>query len=51
MAVLDAKKAYKNLKKKGFVDSITKTPDHNHIPQYTHKTLKIKHLIIKNQLP
>lgn len=28
MAVLDSKKAYKNLKKKGFIDSPTKSDDH-----------------------
>ena len=31
MSVLDPKKTYKNLKKKGFIDSITKSVDHKHM--------------------
>ena len=47
MAVLDAKKTYKNLKKKGFVDSPTKSADHLYIEFYHKKKLvlftKISH--------
>ncbi len=31
MSVLDPKKTYKNLKKKGFVDSISKSDDHKYL--------------------
>lgn len=31
MSVLDAKKTYKNLKKKGFTDSINKSGDHKYL--------------------
>lgn len=31
MSVLDPKKTYKNLKKKGFIDSVTKSVDHKHM--------------------
>lgn len=34
MAVLDAKKTYKNLKKKGFVDSPSKSDDHKYLELY-----------------
>jgi len=31
MSAIDAKKTYKNLKKKGFVDSVTKSDDHKYL--------------------
>jgi hypothetical protein len=34
MSVLDAKKTYQNLKKKGFVDSKTKSIDHKYLELY-----------------
>jgi len=36
MSVLDPKKTYRNLKKKGFVDSITKSKDHKRL-EFFHK--------------
>lgn len=47
MAVIDAKKAYKNLKKKGFVDSPSKSIDHKYLELYHNEKLvlytKISH--------
>ena len=34
MAVIDSKKTYKNLKKKGFVDSINHSDDHKYLELY-----------------
>jgi hypothetical protein len=34
MSVLDAKKTYQNLKKKGFVESTKKSPDHKYLELY-----------------
>ena len=34
MAVIDSKKTYKNLKKKGFVDSIKHSNDHKYLELY-----------------
>ena len=34
MSVLDPKKTYKNLKKKGFVDAANKSPDHKYLEFY-----------------
>lgn len=34
MSVLDPKKTYKNLKKKGFIDSTTKSKDHKRLEFY-----------------
>lgn len=47
MAVIDSKKTYKNLKKKGFVDSINHSPDHKYLEFYFQNKLilytKISH--------
>ncbi len=34
MAVIDSKKTYKNLKKKGFVDSVNHSADHKYLEFY-----------------
>ena len=34
MAVIDSKKTYKNLKKKGFIDSINHSNDHKYLELY-----------------
>ena len=39
MAVIDSKKTYKNLKKKGFVDSISHSPDHKYLEYYHNNKL------------
>ncbi len=47
MAVLDAKKTYKNLKSKGFIDSPNKSDDHKYLEFYQDNRLilhtKISH--------
>lgn len=47
MAVLDPKKTYRNLKKKGFKDSIKKNPDHKYLELFYQNKLvlytKISH--------
>lgn len=47
MAVLDAKKTYKNLKSKGFIDSPTRSDDHKYLELYHNNRLilytKISH--------
>ena len=47
MSVLDPKKTYKNLKKKGFVDSISKSDDHKYLELFYNDKLvlytKISH--------
>jgi hypothetical protein len=47
MSVLDPKKIYKNLKKKGFVDSISKSVDHKYLELFHNDKLvlytKISH--------
>lgn len=39
MSVLDPKKTYRNLKKKGFVDSVTKSKDHKRLEFFHEKRL------------
>ena len=39
MSALDPKKTYKNLKKKGFIDSTTKSVDHKHVDFFHNKKL------------
>jgi predicted RNA binding protein YcfA (HicA-like mRNA interferase family) len=47
MAVLDAKQTYKNLLKKGFIDSPNRSDDHKYLELYFNETLvlytKISH--------
>lgn len=47
MSVLDSKKTYKNLKKKGFIDSTNKSDDHKYLELFYEKKLvcytKISH--------
>lgn len=47
MSVLDPQKTYKNLKKKGFIDSTTKSVDHKHVDFFHNKkyvlSTKISH--------
>jgi len=45
MSVLDPKKTYRNLKKKGFVDSVTKSKDHKRL-EFFHK----KRLVLSTKL-
>ena len=49
MSVLDPKKTYRNLKKKGFVDSITKSKDHKRLEFFHEERLVLStKLIITN---
>lgn len=47
MTVIDAKKTYKNLIKKGFIDAVNKSPDHKWLEFYHNEELilstKISH--------